>query len=135
MANLYGLDAIGNAAYVRANGAGTNADPYVIQNDLYAPDIKTAFVSNTASADVVAAVASAKIRVIALAITAASGCTVQLQSGGTTNLTPPFHIAANGNLTLSNPLEVLETATGQKLNAVVSGTTTYTVFVTYREVV
>lgn len=135
MANLYGLDAIGNAAYVKATGAGSNADPYVVQNDLFAPDIKTAFISTTASADVVAAVGGAKIRVLSLAITASAACTVQLQSGGSANLTPPFHLAANGNLVISNPLEVCETATGQKLNAVLGGAATYTVFVTYREVV
>ena len=30
MANLYGLDAIGNAAYVKATGAGTNAGPLLL---------------------------------------------------------------------------------------------------------
>lgn len=134
MANLYGLDATGNAAYVKATGVGTDLDPYVIHNDIFSSDIKTAFVSNTASADVVAAVSGKKIRVIALAITASAACTVKLQSGGSSDLTPPFHIAANGSLVISNPLEVVETATSAKLNAVLGGTATYTVFVTYREV-
>lgn len=135
MANLYGLDAIGNAAYVKANGAGTNADPYVIQNDLFNPSLKSAQITNTASADVIAAVTSTKLRVMAMAITAVSGCTVKLQSGGSTDLTPPFHIGANGNITLSNPLGLFESAAGQKINAVVSGTTTYSVFLSYREIV
>lgn len=135
MANLYGLDAIGNAAYVKATGAGTNGDPYVVQNDLFNPALKSAQITNTASADVIAAVSSTKLRVMAMAITAVSGCTVKLQSGGSSDLTPPFHIGANGNITLSNPLGLFESASGQKINAVVSGTTTYSVFLSYREIV
>jgi hypothetical protein len=69
-----------------------------------------------------------------MAITSVSGCTVKIQSGGSTDKTPPFHIAANGNLTLSNSLGIFESNTGEKLNAVVSGTTTYTVMLSYREV-
>jgi len=34
MANLYGLDAAGNAAYVKATGAGTNGDPFIVNHDL-----------------------------------------------------------------------------------------------------
>jgi hypothetical protein len=82
----------------------------------------------------VPAVSSNRLRVMSLAITAASGCTVKLQSGGSSDKTPPFHIAANGNLTLSNPLGLFETNTSEKLNAVVSGITNYTVMVSYREV-
>ena len=134
MANLYGLDALGNAAYVRATGAGSNGDPYVVQNDLYNAGLKSAQITGSASADVIAAVASTKLRVLSMAITSVSGCTVKLQSGATSALTPPFHIGANGNITLSNPLGLFESASGQKINAVVSGTTTYSVFLTYREV-
>jgi hypothetical protein len=134
MANLYGLDAIGNAAYVKATGAGSNSDPYVVQNDLFNAALKSAQITSSASADVIAAVASNKLRVLSMAITASSGCTVKLQSGGTTDRTPPFHIAANGNITLSNPLGLFESVSGEKINAVVSGTTTYSVFLSYREV-
>lgn len=135
MANLYGLDATGNAAYVKATGAGSNADPYVIQNDMFNPALKSAFISGTASADVITAVASTKLRVLSMAITSVSGCTVQLQRGGTTNMTPPFHLPANGNITLANPMGLFESAAGEKINAIVSGVTTYTVFLSYREVV
>lgn len=135
MANLYGLDAIGNAAYVKATGAGTNLDPYVIQNDIFNPVLKSAHITNTVSADVVTAVSSAKLRVMAMAITASSGCTIKLQSGGSTDLTPPFHLGANGSITLSNPLGLFEGNTNEKINAVVSGTTAYSVFLNYREIV
>lgn len=134
MANLYGLDATGNSAYVRATGAGSNADPYIVNNDLFSSEIKSAAISNNASADVVAAVSSKKIRVLSLALTASAACTVKLQTGASTDLTPPFHLAANGSMTISNPLGLFETAVSAKLNAVLSGAATYTVFVTYREV-
>ena len=135
MANLYGLDAAGNAAYVKAVGTGAVGDPFIIQNDAFTTALKSAFVTGSGSADIVAAVASTKLRVMSLALTAASGCTIKLQSGGSTDKTPPFHIAGNGNLTLSNPLGIFESNISEKLNVVVSGVTTYSAMVSYREVV
>jgi hypothetical protein len=44
-------------------------------------------------------------------------------------------LAANGNLTQSNSLGLFESATSEKINAVVSGSTVYTVMLSYREVV
>ena len=138
MANLYGLDAAGNQAYIRAFGTGTNGDPYIVSNsnDLFTPELKSDFVtaSGTAAADVIDAVANRKLRVMAMTITSISGCTVKLQSGGVTDITPPFHIAANGNLVQSNPLGLFESVISQKINAVASGTTNYTVMLSYREV-
>ena len=134
MANLYGLDAAGNAAYVRATGAGAVGDPFIVNNDLFTSELKSAFITGTASADVIAAVSSRKLRVMAMTITSVSGCTVKLQSGASTDKTPPFHVAANGNLVQSNPLGLFESVISEKINAVVSGTTTYTVMLSYREV-
>ena len=134
MANLYGLDAGGNAAYVKATGAGSTGDPFIVQNDAFSSEMKSAFVTASGNVDVITAVASTKLRVLAMSITSASNSTVQLQSGGSTNKTPAFHIAANGNLTQANGIGLFESGTGEKLNAVVSGTTAYTVMLTYREV-
>jgi hypothetical protein len=135
MANLYGLDAVGNAAYVKATGAGSDSDPYLVHNDAFTDSLKSAFVSSSGNADVIAAVTGSKLRVMAMTITAVSGCTVQLQSGGTSNRTPPFHIGANGNLTQANSLGLFESIVSEKINAVVSGSTEYTVMLSYREVV
>lgn len=135
MANLYGLDAGGNAAYVKATGVGSTGDPFIVQNDAFTTQMKSAFISASGNADVVALVSSTKLRVMSMVVTSLSGCTVKIQSGGSTDKTPPFHIAANGNLTLSNSLGIFESNTGEKLNAVVSGTTIYTVMLSYREVV
>jgi hypothetical protein len=134
MANLYGLDAAGNAAYIRSTGAGSVGDPYVVQNDAFTSDLLSAFVSASGNVDVVAAVSSNKLRVMAMTITTLSGCTVKLQSGGSTDKTPPFHLAANGNLTQANSLGFFESNGGEKLNAVVSGSTVYTVMLSYRQV-
>ena len=134
MANLYGLDAAGNAAYVKATGAGTNGDPFIVNHDLISSELKSAFVSASGNVDVVAAVSGSKLRVMAMTITTFSGCTVKLQSGASTDKTPPFHLGDNGNLTQSSPLGLFESATSEKINAVVSGSTVYTVMLSYREV-
>lgn len=134
MANLYGLDAAGNAAYVKATGAGTNGDPFIVNHDLITTELKSAFVSASGNVDVVAAVSGSKLRVMAMTITSLSGCTVKLQSGGSTDVTPPFHLGANGNLTQANGLGLFESVASQKLNAVASGSTVYTVMLSYREV-
>jgi hypothetical protein len=135
MANLYGLDAAGNAAYVKAAGAGTNGDPFVVNHDLISSEIRSAFVSASGNVDVVAAVSGSKLRVMAMTITSLSGCTVKLQSGASADKTPPLHIGDNGNLTQSNSLGLFESAVSEKINAVVSGSTIYTVMLSYREVV
>jgi hypothetical protein len=135
MANLYGLDAVGNAAYVKSTGTGTDVDPYLVQNDLFSPALKSAILTSSGNADIIAGVGGAKLRVLAMAITAASGCTVKLQRAGTTDITPPFHIGTDGNMTVSSPLGLFESGVGEKINAVMSGVTTYSVLLSYREVV
>ena len=135
MANLYGLDAVGNAAYIKATGAGSDSDPYLVHNDAFTSALKSAFVSASGNVDVVTAVSGSKLRVMAMTITSLSGCTVKLQTGGTTDKTPPFHIGANGNLTQANNLGLFESTVSEKINAVVSGSTIYTVMLSYREVV
>ena len=134
MANLYGLDAAGNAAYVKATGAGTNGDPFIVNHDLISSELKSAFVSASGNVDVVAAVSGSKLRVMAMTITTLSGCTVKLQSGASTDKTPPFHLGDNGNLTQANSLGLFESNGNEKLNAVVSGSTVYTVMLSYRQV-
>jgi hypothetical protein len=135
MANLYGLDAVGNAAYIKAAGAGSDSNPYLVHNDAFTSALKSAFVSASGNVDVVTAVSGSKLRVMAMTITSLSGCTVKLQTGGTADKTPPFHLGAAGNLTQANPLGLFESVVSEKINAVVSGSTVYTVMLSYREVV
>ena len=134
MANLYGLDAVGNAAYVKATGAGGDSYPYLVHNDTFTSALKSAFVSASGNVDVVTAVSGSKLRVMAMTITSLSGCTVKLQSGASTDKTPPFHLGDNGNLTQANDLGLFDSLASEKLNAVVSGSTVYTVMLSYREV-
>lgn len=134
MANLFGLDAAGNTAYVQAGGAGTTGDPYVLKHDLVSTEVKSAWVASTSGVDLVSGVTNFRLRVLSLAITATSGCTVQIQSGGATNLTPAFPIPASGSLVVSNPLGVFTGVVSEKLNTVVSSGASYQVMITYREV-
>jgi hypothetical protein len=131
---IFGLDAAGNSAFIEATGAGSAGDPYIVLNDAFTSELRSAFVNASGNTDVVAAVGGTKLRVMAFAITASSGCTVKLQSGGSSDKTPAFHLGDNGNISLSNSLGVFESDSGEKINAVVSGTTDYTVMLTYREV-
>jgi hypothetical protein len=135
MANLYGLDAVGNSAYIKATGAGSDTDPFLVHNDAFTSALKSAFVSASGNVDVIPLVSGSKLRVMAMTITSLSGCTVKLQTGGTADRTPPFHLGANGNLTQANSLGLFESVSGEKINAVVSGSTVYTVMLSYREVV
>lgn len=131
---LFGLDAAGNTAYVQAGGLGTTTDPYVLQHDLLSREIKSAWVASTSGVDVTSGVTGKKLRVLNATITATSGCTVQFQSGGSTNLTPAFPVQTSGSLVMGNPLGLFETVVGEKLNVVASSGASYQVFVTYREV-
>jgi hypothetical protein len=131
---IFGLDAAGDSAYVEATGAGSVSDPYLVKNDAFTTELRSAFVNASGNVDVLAAVGGTKLRVMTLAITSASSGTVKLQSGASSDLTPRFHLAANGNVSISNALGLFETNSGEKLNAVASGTTNYAVMVAYREV-
>jgi hypothetical protein len=131
---IYGLDAAGNAAYIEATGAGSISDPYVVKNDAFTVELRTAFVNASGNTDVVPAVSATKLRVMSMLVTSAASGTIQFQSGGSSNKTAAFHLAPNGSISLSNELGLFESNSGEKLNAVVSGTTNYAVMFAYREV-
>ena len=131
---IFGLDAAGNSAYIEATGAGSVSDPYIVLNDAFSNELRSAFVNASGNVDVIAAVAGFKLRVLNIAITSAASGTVKLQSGGSSDKTPTFHLGDNGNVVMSNSLGVFESNAGEKINAVAAGTTNYTVMLTYREV-
>jgi hypothetical protein len=134
MANLYGRDALGADAYLNATGSGTNVDPFVVAHDVFCSIQKSTFITASGNADLIAAVTGKKLKVLAIAVTASDACTIKIQSGGTSDKTPPWHIATSGNFTLASELGLFESGTGEKLNVVLSGTANYTAFVSYREV-
>ena len=132
---LFGLDAAGNSAYVQAMGTGTIDSPYILQHDILPSGIKSAWVASTSGAVIVSGVASTRIRVLNVAVTATSGGTVQFRSGASgTTLTPAFPVYASGApFVISNPMGVFLTTAGEGLQTVVSSGIDYQVFITYRE--
>jgi hypothetical protein len=133
---LFGLDAGGTAAYVQAAGVGTEAQPYILQHDLLPSGIKSAWQASTSGEVLVSGIASTKVRVLNVVLTATSGGTVQFRSGASgVTLTPPMFVQSSGNMTFGMPLGLFETTAGESLQTVVSSGISYQVLVTYREVV
>lgn len=97
--------------------------------------VKFAKFSGTASADLVALVATKKIRVLAYHFTTITATTVKFQSGGSTDLTGAFSSGANGQLLGPySPVGLFETAAGEKLNVVLGGSVQTDGIVVYQEV-
>lgn len=132
---LYGRDANGADAYIRGTGAGTTADGYLTFHDVFSDEIKFASATLTASGDLVTAVAGSKIRVISLTLSSSAACTVQFQSNATTDISGLFTLPADGLAHASSEFGLFETSSGHKLNAVLTGTVSVGVTLSYREVV
>jgi hypothetical protein len=89
--------------------------------------------ANADSADLIALVAGAKIRVLSLAISMASAGTFKFQSGATTDITEAF-TTSSGQLIVVlpySPMGWFETAAGEKLNIVMGSTIANSVLITY----
>lgn len=132
---LFGLDAAGNSAYVQAVGTGAEDTPYILQHDILPSGIKSAWASGTTGGVLVSGVTGASIKVLSMIVTTSVGGTFQLRSGASgTTLTPPFTIAASGQLVASNAMGIVATTAGEALETVVGGGINYQALVTYREV-
>jgi hypothetical protein len=90
-------------------------------------------VSTASSADLIAAVTGGTIRVLAMALYFASSQTLKLQSGASTDLTGVM--TSTSFVWPWNPHGWVETASGQKLNAVLGGATQLSGTITYIAVV
>lgn len=132
MPNLYGRDANGNDAYIQAQGSGTALSPYATVHDLLGFGILSAQAEASGNTDIVTAVSGYKIRVLGLVVSASAACSVRFQTGGSGNLSPNFRIPSGDTVTIANSLGLFETTTGDKLNAVLSGTANYGILCTYR---
>lgn len=86
--------------------------------------------------EIVALVASKKIRVLSMAFVVAAAVTVRFESGaGGTALTGQMQFAANGGISLpANPFGWFETASGVALNMELSGATSVDGMLVYAEV-
>lgn len=84
---------------------------------------KFATISLTATGDLVAAVTDKKIRVISYAFVTSAALTINFESG-TTDITGPMEVAANGGVSYSGGVDApaFETAAGTKLAMTISGT-------------
>lgn len=88
------------------------------------------------SADLVAAVSGARIRVLAAIISMASTGTIKFQSGGSTDICSALKTTAESLVIVLpyNPMGWFQTVAGEKLNAVLSSAITTTVSLVYIKV-
>jgi len=131
---LYGRDANGNDAYIRGTGTGTVSDGYLTAHDVLTDELKFSSSTISASADVITAVAGKKLRVMSLVVSASAACTLKFQTDATTDVSGTFYLPANGTISVSNPLGLFETDSGEKLNIIQTGTADVGVSISYREV-
>ena len=102
--SLYGRDANGGDAYIRASGTPSATDGLVTFHDAFTNDLKYKALDLTASADVIALVANTKLRVMSVTLSADAACNVQFQTGATDNVTGKIYLPVNGTVQLSNSL-------------------------------
>jgi hypothetical protein len=131
---LFGRDANGADAYIRASGASGAGDGLVTFHDTFTNDLKYKALDLSASADVIALVATKSLRVMSVTLSADAACNIQFQTGATDNVSGKIYLPVNGTIHLSNQLGLFETDIGEKLNAVITGTANVGISVSYREV-
>lgn len=131
---LYGRDANGSDAYIRASGASGATEGLVTFHDTFTNDLKYKALDLTASADVIALIASTKLRVMSVTLSADAACNIQFQTGATNNISSKLYLPVNGTIHLSNQLGLFETDSGEKLNVVIVGTANVGLSLSYREV-
>jgi hypothetical protein len=131
---LYGRDANGADAYIRASGASGAADGLVTFHDSFTNDLKYKALDLSASADVIALVSSKNLRVMSVTLSADAACNLQFQTGATDNVSGKIYLPANGTAHLSNQLGLFETDSGEKLNVVITGSANVGLSLSYREV-
>ena len=132
--SLYGRDANGADAYIRASGTSASTDGLVTFHDTFTNNLKFKAVDTAASVDVIPLVASTKLRVMSLTLSADAACNVQFQTGATDNVTGKIYIPVNGTVHLSNDLGLFESDSGEQINAVLTGTANVGISLSYREV-
>ena len=101
--SLFGRDANGGDAYIRASGTSSATDGLVTFHDTFTNDLKFKAVDLSASGDLIPLVANTKLRVMSLIISADAACNVQFQTGATDNVTGKIYLPVNGTAHLANP--------------------------------
>lgn len=96
---------------------------------------KFAVINLSASADLLALVASKRIRIVSMLVMAAADVTLTLRSGGSTAISGVLPLLAKSGFVLPyNPVGWFQTASGEKLDAVLGGSVDVDGFFTYIEV-
>ena len=132
--SLFGRDANGGDAYIRASGTSSATDGLVTFHDTFTNDLKFKALDLSASGDVIPLVSSLKLRVMSVTLSADAACNVQFQTGATDNVTGKIYLPVNGTVHLSNSLGLFESDAGEKINAVITGSANVGISVSYREV-
>lgn len=117
---LYGRDANGNDAYIRGTGTGSTSDGHITFHDVFSTDVRFKTSNITASADLISAVATTKLRVLSFSLSADAPCTVKFQSEATDDLTGNIFLSPNQYVSQSSDLGIFETDSGDKLNIVLT---------------
>ncbi len=117
---LFGRDANGNDAYIRASGTGTTTDGHITFHDVFSTEVRFANSNLSASGDLVTAVAATKLRVLCFSLSADAACTAKFQSEDTDDLTGLIQLAANQFVSDSSSHGLFETDSGDKLNLVIT---------------
>jgi hypothetical protein len=129
------LDLIGTELAAATTSASVAPDTSTVYVGVTPVTPKFAVISSAASADVVALVASKKIRVLSLFFVTSTFMSIKFQTGATTDITGALPLGANGGLVLPfNPVGWFETAAGAKLNIVLSVAAAVAGGLTYIEV-
>lgn len=114
-----------DTSYYATDSSGTRYLRFAVPaaSEYQSSELLFATISLTATGDLVAAVTAKKIRVVSYAIVCSAGLTVNFESG-TTDISGPMEIAANGGISFAGGPEApaFETAAGTKLAMTISGT-------------
>jgi len=117
---LYGRDANGNDAYIRASGTGTTTDGHITFHDVFSTEVKFSSVDLSTSGDLIASVPATQLRVLSCSLSSDAPCSVQFQSDGTDNISGQLYLSGGQPVFLSSELGLFETDQGDKLNLVIT---------------
>ncbi len=96
--------------------------------------VKRAAINVAGSADIVALVSGKAIRVIHCTILAGAAEVLTVRSGGTTALSGDMDLGANGGFSAGCPSGIWQTAVGEKLDFLQTGSVELSGWLVYQEV-
>lgn len=135
---LFGRDANGNDAYIRASGVGSNSQGFLTFHDSFSDEVKfkTATAqSGSSGVDLVSAVSGKKLRVLSMTLSASAAATVKIESGDSSAVVyQNIYLSPSSTQAFSHPLGLYESGTGEKLRMSITGSAAVSASLSYREV-